>query len=281
MPTRTGGSSANSLQSEMGDKIRAKASLIKARAEELEAKAARADRLDAEKQAKARDASIKKAEKEMKDPSTFVAEKVKLERYKDMYGRTIVVPKVGDEALDIGNNGYEMNKITNRSFDGINSKFEPLLREQMIEGIKEITGMSKKKATETADKLTEKIRKEIGDFPTPLQYIENAKNRELELAKATQSNERFASLRKSQEYAEGRDYDGDNAIAASAKEHGIESTARYWKEDLIPALKNVVAKSGGFENASTETVAWANNMLNVVLPQARLDFKQAKWKTGF
>jgi hypothetical protein len=270
-----------SSQSEAGDRLRLKADYKTAEAARLRDAAANADRLDAEKQAKAAAKEAKQAKNALKDPATFV-EKVKLDTYKDMYGRVIVNPKVGDEGIDIGNNGYERNKITNRSFGGINSKFEPLLREEMIDGIKKMTGMSEKKAAEAADRLTERIRKEIGgDLPTPLQYVENAKNRESELADATRSKERFESLRRSREYAEGRDYDGDNAIAAAAKEHGLESTARYWKEDLIPALKNIVAKSGGFESASAETVAWANSMLKVALPQARADFKQAKWKTTF
>jgi hypothetical protein len=281
-----------SSQSEAGDRLRLKAASKSAEVDRLYAKAAEVDRLDAEKAAKAKAASETKAKadadkkmsKLIKSPQAFVdALDMKLAGRRFGYSydnEPSVAPSLGDKDIKVDSDYQGRRSISALDFRGLYGELDKNNRRLIRQGLVKDFGMTEKVADKTAKILEAKIKATLApNYPKASVLLGKPDYQKAigEKLSGSALKESYEGLKRYQRYAEGRDYDGDNAMAAASQQSYLSQLASDMKSSIIPSLRAAANKRGDFADVTDETAAWAKRTLKN-LPQIRKVYQEYEGK---
>jgi len=217
------------LQSDVGDRLRARASVIAARAAELETRAVKADRLDAEKQAKARDAAAQKADKANKealaDPKKMAA-KTKISVGADGHIGLII----DGERLEYRTAGGNYDYITKGQFQGVFKELSSSAKSDFTNQLVD-KGMDEKSAKKAVELIGEKAAKAAFGNISVKKVLQN-KESQAEINKAFQDLDAKvanykSSVETAQRYSSSPSDDGSYNLYAYEARRSLDNHVAY------------------------------------------------------
>ena len=266
-----------SSQSEAGDKLRLKADYKATEVARLRAKAADADRVDAEKAEKAKAAAGAKL---LKDPKAFV-DALDMAPYSRRFGysydsKPSLAPRLGDKSINLESDYLGRRSIDASHFRGLYGELDEDNRRRIRTSLVSDFGMTEKVADKTAKLLEAKMKSTlVSDYPKPSVLLGKPESQKYFEEKLSPSKlkESYESLKRYERLAEGRDYDGDNAMAAASQGSYLNQLAADFKNSVVPSLRAAAKKTGDFADVTDETAAWAKRTLKS-LPQIRKVYQE-------